>query len=67
MTRSGCASGNTDGSNNLRDDYYDDFAEYLTEVVKHFRDKWEITFRTLEPLNEFWFINFIKFWVTSRW
>jgi len=52
MTKSGCASGNTDGSNNLKDDYYDDFAEYLTEVVKHYRDQWGITFRTLEPLNE---------------
>lgn len=52
MTKSGCASGNTDGSNNLKDDCYDDFAEYLTEVVKHFRDSWGITFRTLEPLNE---------------
>jgi O-glycosyl hydrolase len=52
MTKSGCASGNTDGSNNLKDDYYDDFAEYLTEVVKHFRDSWGITFRTLEPMNE---------------
>ncbi|KNY30264.1 glycoside hydrolase [Pseudobacteroides cellulosolvens] len=52
MTKSGCASGNTDGSNNLKDDYYDDFAEYLTEVVKHFKDEWGITFRTLEPLNE---------------
>lgn len=52
MTKSSCASGNTDGSNNLKDDYYDDFAEYLTEVVKHFRDEWGITFQTLEPLNE---------------
>ena len=52
MTKSACASGNTDGSNNLKDDSYDAFAEYLTEVVKHFRDSWGITFRTLEPLNE---------------
>ena len=52
MTKSGCASGSTDGSNNLKDDSYDAFAEYLTEVVKHFRDSWGITFRTLEPLNE---------------
>jgi O-glycosyl hydrolase len=52
MTKSGCASGNTDGSNNLKDDSYDLFADYLTEVVKHFRDTWGITFRTLEPLNE---------------
>lgn len=52
MTKSGCASGNTDGSNNLAEDAYDTFADYLTEVVKHFRDELGITFRTLEPLNE---------------
>jgi len=52
MTKSGCASGNTDGSNNLKDDSYDAFADYLTEVVKHYRDALGITFRTLEPLNE---------------
>jgi O-glycosyl hydrolase len=52
MTKSGCASGNTDGSNNLKDDSYDAFADYLTEVVKHFRDAFGISFRTLDPLNE---------------
>jgi O-glycosyl hydrolase len=52
MTYSGCASGADDGGNNLRSDYYDDFADYLTEVVLHFRDSWGITFRTLEPMNE---------------
>jgi O-glycosyl hydrolase len=52
MTKSNCTSGNTDGSNNLKDDYYDDFAEYLTEVVKHFRDSWSTTFQTLDPMNE---------------
>lgn len=52
MTNSGCASGNTGGSNNLKTDYYDDFADYLTDVVKKFRDDWGITFRTLEPMNE---------------
>lgn len=52
MTKSGCASGSSDGSNNLKDDSYDAFADYLTEVVKHYRDAFGITFRTLEPLNE---------------
>jgi O-glycosyl hydrolase len=52
MTKSGCASGSSDGGNNLKDDSYDAFADYLSEVVKHFRDSWGITFRTLEPLNE---------------
>lgn len=52
MTKSGCTSGNTDGSNNLKDDYYDDFAGYLVDVVQHFHEEWGITFSTLEPLNE---------------
>jgi len=52
MTKSGCASGSSDGSNNLKDDQYDAFADYLTEVVKHFHDAWGITFRTVEALNE---------------
>lgn len=52
MTKSGCASGNTDGSNNLKDDSYGKFADYLTEVVKHYRDELGIPFRTLEPMNE---------------
>ncbi|HWA77008.1 MAG TPA: glycoside hydrolase [Polyangiaceae bacterium] len=52
MTKSGCAAGSSDGSNNLKDDQYDAFADYLTEVVKHYKDTFGITFRTLEPLNE---------------
>jgi O-glycosyl hydrolase len=52
MTKSGCASGNTDGSNNLKDDSYDVFAAYLVEVVKHYHDTLGITFRSLEPMNE---------------
>jgi O-glycosyl hydrolase len=52
MTISGCAAGNADGADNLKSDYFDDFADYLTEVVRHFRDFWDITFRTIEPFNE---------------
>lgn len=52
MTSSGCASGNSDGSNNLKSGSYDAFADYLVQVVKHYRDAFGITFRTLEPLNE---------------
>lgn len=52
MTKSGCASGSDDGSSNLKDDSYDAFADYLTEVVGHYRDEYGIVFRTLEPLNE---------------
>lgn len=52
MTVSGCASGAADGRNNLKSDHYDDFADYLSEVVLHFKDTWGIEFRTLEPFNE---------------
>ncbi|WP_437866969.1 glycoside hydrolase family 30 protein [Sorangium sp. So ce363] len=52
MTNSGCASGSSNGKDNLKADHYDDFAHYLTEVVRHYRDEHGITFRTLEPLNE---------------
>ena len=52
MTKSGCASGNTDGSNNLKDDSYDAFASYLVDVTKHYRDVLGVPFRTLEPMNE---------------
>jgi len=52
MTTSGCASGNTDGSNNLKPTSYDAFADYLVQVAKHYKDAFGITFRTVEPLNE---------------
>jgi len=52
MTTSGCASGNSDGSNNLKANSYDAFAEYLVQVVKHYQEAFGVTFRTLEPLNE---------------
>jgi O-glycosyl hydrolase len=52
MTKSGSVTGSVDGGNNLKDEYYDEFADYLTEVVKVYREKYNVTFRTLTPLNE---------------
>jgi O-glycosyl hydrolase len=52
MTVSKCSAGEKNGRSNLRADQYEPFADYLTDVVKHFRDKLKINFRTLEPLNE---------------
>lgn len=52
MTKSGSVTGSEDGKNNLKEEYYDQFADYLTEVVKIYRDKYDVTFRTLNPLNE---------------
>ncbi len=61
MTASGCASGASNSGQNLKSDSYGRFAHYLTEVVKHFRDEWGVTFTTLEPFNEpaadWWNVN----------
>ncbi|WP_110930168.1 glycoside hydrolase family 30 protein [Paenibacillus bouchesdurhonensis] len=52
MTLNQCSAGSANGGNNLREDYYDDYADYMTEVVKRARDDWGIHFRTIAPLNE---------------
>ncbi len=62
MTKSGCSCGSKDAvSNNLKDDYYDDFAEYLAEVCYHYEKEWGIKVQSLEPMNEpytdFWKAN----------
>lgn len=62
MCKSGCSTGNTNpGANNLKDDCYDDFAEYLAEVCKHYRDDWGIEIQSVEAMNEpytnFWGAN----------
>ena len=62
MTYSGCVSGSVDGgSDNLRPEYYEEFAHYLVDVCKHYKDEYGIEFKTLEPFNEsvtgFWYAN----------
>ncbi|MFC5406094.1 glycoside hydrolase [Cohnella soli] len=52
MTINNCASGNFNGSNNLKTSYYGAFATYLTDVVQHFRTTENITFSSLSALNE---------------
>lgn len=52
MTNSGCVAGGKGGADNLKSDYFDDFADYLSEVALHFKKEWGITFRTVEPFNE---------------
>ncbi len=53
MTESGCSSGNhNSGENNLPDDKFDDFAEYLAEAVLKIQNTYGIKFDTLEPFNE---------------
>ncbi|MDE5739761.1 MAG: RICIN domain-containing protein [Bacteroidaceae bacterium] len=62
MTYSGCVSGSVDGgTDNLRPEYYEEFAHYLVDVCKHYKDEYGIEFKTLEPFNEsvtgFWYAN----------
>lgn len=59
MTNSGCSSGGKDpNKNNLKDDYYDDFAEYLAEVCLHYEKEWGVDIQSVTPLNE----PYTNFW-----
>ena len=65
MTYSGCVSGSTNGgSDNLRPEYYEEFAHYLVDVCRHYKDEYGIEFKTLEPFNEsvtgFWYANGVQ-------
>lgn len=60
MTNSGCCAGSEGGDkDNLNPEYYEDFAHYLVDVCKHYKDEYGIEFKTLEPFNEsvtnFWY------------
>lgn len=53
MTKSGCTSGTEEGaSDNLKEDKYDDFAEYMAQVIKYYKENYGITFSSVEPMNE---------------
>ncbi len=53
MTYSGCVAGAVNGGDdNLRPEYYEEFAHYLVDVCKHYKDEYGIEFKTLEPFNE---------------
>ena len=52
MTKSGCSAGDSTGLDNLKEDYYDDFARYLADCVKHYKEKYGIIFSTISPVNE---------------
>ena len=62
MTYSGCVAGNKDGGkDNLKPEYYEEFAHYLVDVCKHYKEAYGIEFKTLEPFNEsatsYWYQN----------
>ena len=62
MTVSGCNGGADKATDdNLAPEHYEDFACYLVEVCRHYRDVYGIEFRTLDPFNEpmtnYWYRN----------
>jgi len=53
MTYSGCCAGNVVATDdNLKPEYYDDFAHYLVDVCKFYKDSFNLEFKTLAPFNE---------------
>lgn len=53
MTISGCSGGNMPANiDNLKPEYYNVFCDYLIDVCKHYKEKYGIEFKTLEPFNE---------------
>lgn len=53
MTISGCVGGHDDANkDNLDPKYYTAFCRYLVDVCKHYKTRYGITFKTLEPFNE---------------
>ncbi len=53
MTNSGCSSGgNNPNENNLKEDCYDDFAEYLAEVCLHYETEWGVDIQSIDAMNE---------------
>ena len=53
MTVSGCTSGSNDAiSNNLKEDCFDDFAEYLAEVALIYKNEYGVDFQSISAMNE---------------
>ncbi|MBP3428288.1 MAG: hypothetical protein J6M47_08525 [Clostridia bacterium] len=62
MTVSGCSSGSANAmDNNLREDCYDDFAQYLVHVTDYIQHELGIRVASLSPMNEpdtdYWHAN----------
>ena len=53
MTKSGCTGGNTPpDTNNLKDDCYEAFAEYIAHVTEYINNKLNINVYCVSPMNE---------------
>lgn len=53
MTKSGCSSGGENpNENNLRDDCYESFAQYLADVTEYINNTLKIKVNSISPMNE---------------
>ena len=53
MTNSGCSTGNFKAEeNNIKDDEYDDFAEYMAHVANYMTREMKLKVRSVSPMNE---------------
>lgn len=53
MTHSGCCSGNLNNTeDNLKPEYYEDFAKYLIDVCRYYKEEHGIEFKSIAPFNE---------------
>ncbi len=62
MTESGCSSGNFDANaDNLKPEYYTEFAKYLAHTAKYINDEMGIKVSSVSPMNEpntnYWWAN----------
>jgi O-glycosyl hydrolase len=61
MTISGLTTGGVKGASNLSSEMYDDFAQYMVDVVRHLREDEGIPVSWISPVNEpQWSWNFEK-------
>ena len=53
MTESGCTSGSDKGvTNNLKDEYYDDYAAYIAEVLSVYKEEYGVIFDSVSAASE---------------
>lgn len=62
MTYSGCCGGAVKpDDDNLKPEYYEEFARYLVDVCRYYKEEHGIEFQSLEPFNEpstdYWYAN----------
>lgn len=53
MTESGCTSGSDKGvTDNLKEEYYDDYADYIAEVLSVYKEKYGVIFDSVSAASE---------------